>query len=52
MKTLKEIVKDNTVYINKYRAGFLYYTVEVDEEVFIFPVPTDEAGEATFKKIR
>lgn len=50
MKTLKEIVKDNTVHINKYRAGFLYYTVTVDEEVYIFPVPTDEAGEATFKK--
>ena len=50
MNKLKEIVKNNTVHINKYRAGFLYYTVTVEEDTYIFPVPTSEAGEATFKK--
>ena len=43
-------IKDNQVQINKYRAGFLYYTIDVGEDTYIFPVPLDEAGEATFNK--
>jgi len=49
MPSLKEIVKDNKVYFSHYRAGKLHYKVDVNEETYIFPVPTDDGDEATFE---
>jgi hypothetical protein len=45
---LKEIVKDNTVSFKQYRANVLYYNVVVKEETYMFPVPTEDIGDATF----
>lgn len=46
--TVKEIVKDNRVYFSHYRAGYLYYTVTVNEQKYSFPVPIEDIGDATF----
>lgn len=46
--TLKEIVKDNICYLSKYRKGFLYYETEVGDTRYIFPIPVDDTGDATF----
>ncbi|MDA3778899.1 MAG: hypothetical protein PF487_01495 [Bacteroidales bacterium] len=45
---IKEIIKDNTVTFAYYRAGYLFYNVIYREEVFMFPVPIDDIGDATF----
>ena len=45
---LIEIVKDNTVKFSHYRAGHLYYNVDVKGETFMFPVPISDVGDATF----
>ena len=47
--TLKEIVKGNKVYFSYYRTGNLYYSVEVDEKKYEFPVPISDTGEASFE---
>ena len=46
--TLKEIVKDNKVYFSHYRANYLYYTVKVEEKTYMFVVPVEDIGGATF----
>ena len=46
MKTIKELVKNNTVRFTRYFDGDLWY--EVVEEGFHFPVPVSEAGTSTF----
>lgn len=46
--TLKQIVKDNSVHFSHYRAGHLYYQVEVDANNYSFPVPVTDIGDATF----
>ena len=49
MPTLKEMVKDNaSVYFSFYRKGELWYKTEVGG--FMFPVPVDDTGDATFLK--
>jgi len=48
--TLKTIVKDNQVHFSHYRAGHLYYTVLVEGQTYVFPVPITDTGEATFHK--
>lgn len=45
---LKEIVKNNTVTFAYYRASYLFYNVIYREEVFMFPVPINDIGDATF----
>ena len=52
MKTLpniKEIVKNNTVYFSHYRASHLYYKIDVDGKVYMFTVPIEDIGDATFE---
>jgi len=44
---IKDIIKDNTVHFNSYRAGFFYYTIEVDGVVYQFPVDKEDIGQAT-----
>lgn len=46
--SLKTIVKDNTVFFSHYRASHLYYTVVVENQKYIFPVPIEDIGDATF----
>ena len=48
LPSIKEIVKNNTVIFVKYRAGHLYYKVVVNNVSYMFPVPTDDVGDATF----
>ena len=45
--TLKAIVKDNKVMFAWYREGNMYYSVTVGDEVFAFPVPLSDVGNAT-----
>ena len=46
MHNLKEMVSDGkTVTFQYYRAGELWYITETD---FLFPVPIDDIGTATF----
>jgi hypothetical protein len=44
---LKDIVKDNTVHFNSYRAGFFYYIVKVDNTIYQFPIDREDIGQAT-----
>ena len=46
--SIKEIVKDNHVFFSHYRAGYLYYFIDVNGETFMFPVPIEDIGDATF----
>lgn len=45
---LAKVVKNNTVHFLCYRAGNLFYWVEVDGERYEFPVPIEDTGDATF----
>jgi len=60
MITLKDLIKDNKVYFDSYRAGFFYYnldfgfihiqdTDEVNDKkiTYQFTVPADDIGNAT-----
>ena len=49
--SIKDIVKDNFVRFHHYRAGYLYYSVVVPSgEMYIFPIPISDTGEASFEK--
>lgn len=48
--SIKEIIKDNVVNFESYRAGVMYYNVEVDYKVYQFPVRLDDIGDATLMK--
>lgn len=45
---IKEMVKDNQVHFSFYRANVLYYEIEHRDKTYIFPVPIEDIGEATF----
>ena len=50
---IKLLVKDNFADFSHYRAGHLYYSIiadQIDGLEYVFPVPLDTAGEATFSK--
>lgn len=47
---LTKIVKDNSVHFDSYRSGFFYYTVNVDENVYRFPIEANDIGQATLMK--
>ena len=49
MPSLKEVVKDNKVYFSHYRANVLYYKVDVKEQTYMFTVPIEDVGDATFE---
>lgn len=44
---IKDIVKGNVVNFLKYRRQIAYYTVRVDGEDYMFPVPLEDIGDAT-----
>jgi len=48
---IKDIIKDNKVHFSHYRAGYLYYNVNYDNETFMFPVPIEDVGDATFLNV-
>lgn len=45
---LKEIIKDNTVKFVYYRAKYLYYKIQFKNDWYIFPVPIEDCGDASF----
>jgi hypothetical protein len=53
METLKqtinltEVVKNNKVNFDSYRAGFFYYTVGVGDSEYRFPIEANDIGQAT-----
>lgn len=51
MKTskIKDIIKDNKVNFSFCRAGFLYYNINFENQVFQFPVPLYDIGDATLQ---
>ena len=46
--TVKQLVTNTNVVFVEYRKGFLYYTIPGFEQ-FVFPVPIEDTGDATFK---
>lgn len=46
--TLKELVTKTIVHFVEYRKGYLYYNISGYEN-FVFPVPIEDTGDATFK---
>ena len=46
---IKEIVKGNQVYFSHYRESHLYYKVDVKGKVYMFTVPIEDIGDATFE---
>ena len=48
--SLKELVKENRVHFSYYRKGFMYYTVKHRDNLYQFPVPIDDIGDATLNK--
>ena len=47
MADLKNLVKDNKVKFDFYRAGIMYYTVDAEGKQYRFPVPLEDIGDAT-----
>lgn len=46
--SILEIIKNNKVIFNYYRAGNLYYNIIVNDKKYQFPVPIEDIGQATF----
>lgn len=46
--SITSLVNKRIVHFQFYRKGFLYYNISGDEE-FLFPVPIEDTGDATFK---
>lgn len=44
--SIKDMVKDKKVYFQFYRSGELWYVTECG---FVFPVPTDDVGNAVLQ---
>jgi len=47
MKTVN-LIKNNFVYFSHYRAGKLYYILKTNEKNYMFNVPVEDIGDATF----
>ncbi len=45
--SITEIVKGNTAVFSHYRAGVMYYAVNVGEATYTFPVYLDDIADAT-----
>jgi hypothetical protein len=45
--SIKQIVKNNTARFSFYRAGNIFYTVEVSGQTYQFPVSLEDIGGAT-----
>lgn len=46
--SLVKMVKGNTVYFEYYRKNELWYSIKVEDNKFLFPVPISDTGDATF----
>ena len=44
---IKNIVKNNVARFSFYRAGYMYYEVVVDGQLYQFPVSLEDLGTAT-----
>ena len=44
---IKNIVKNNAAKFSFYRAGYMYYEVSVDGQLYRFPVSLEDLGTAT-----
>lgn len=47
---LTELVKNNTVKLDSYRQGNLYYNIDFKGDTYQFTVPIDDVGTATMPK--
>ena len=47
---ISKIVKNNVANFEYYRKDFLYYSVVVDDDKYMFPIPCDDLDGATVKK--
>ena len=45
---LKDILINNKVNFSYYRAGVLYYKIAFEGNMYEFPVPVEDVGDATF----
>lgn len=45
--SIKDLVKDNTVEMDKYRAQHVYYLIAYNKKLYSFPVPLEDVQEAT-----
>lgn len=46
-----DLIKDNAVAFSRYRKGVLYYTIIFEKEIYEFPVPIEDIGDATFNSV-
>ena len=44
---IKDLIKDNTVEIDRYRAQHIYYVIAHGGKVYSFPVPLEDVQDAT-----
>ena len=44
---IKDLIKDNTVEMDRYRAQHIYYTIAHKRKVYSFPVPLEDVQDAT-----
>ena len=44
---IKKVVKNNTARFSFYRAGYMYYEVAVDGQLYRFPVSLEDLGTVT-----
>jgi hypothetical protein len=55
MKTMQinivDLVKNNTVTLDSYRQGNLYYNINYNSETYQFTIPVDDVGTATMPKV-
>jgi hypothetical protein len=47
LMNIKNIVKNNAARFSFYRAGYMYYEVAVDGQLYRFPVSLEDLGTAT-----
>ena len=47
MKTI-DLIKGNFVYFSHFRANRLYYILKTEKENYLFNVPIEDIGDATF----
>ena len=48
--SLTQIIKDNYVHFDSYRAGIFYYTVNVEDNNYRFAIDQMDIGDATMLK--
>lgn len=51
LDNLKEIVKGTYSNLLLYRSGVIYYEVSFNEEMYQFPVPLEDVGNASLNKV-